>query len=414
VYAKGFGLADTAAQVAVAPETRFAIGSLTKGFTAASVLLLAQRGMISIDDPLATYLPAFPNAAAITLRMLLHQTSGLHTYPLLAEHPWPLSGPIPLETVVSILATDAADFSPGTRWAYSNTNYALLSAVIAQASGLDAAAFLQREIFTPLALTDCGYGYVAQRQPGLATAYDGCAPFEVQSPISLDLAAGAGAMISSARDMVRWDIALLRGALLDESSTRMLWSAGTLRDGTPVDYAMGFVPTDLGAHRAVWHNGLAPGAGGYCYNAVFPDDDLAIVVLSNGSAFSGVPELMVTRVLKAYDPDGAGKLVAPAAAAGDDPAITARAKDWWHRLQSGTVDLTDVAPAFAAHLTPAFLAQIQVGLSTAGEPTDWIFLGSQELADATVYRYSIRLDGTPHVWSVGLTADGKIAGSRLQ
>jgi CubicO group peptidase (beta-lactamase class C family) len=106
VYAKGFGFADVARNEPVTPQTRFAVGSLTKQFTAAAILLLAQRGRLSLADRLAAHVPSIPSGDAITLRMMLHQTSGLHNYPT-SEHPWPLVGPIALSTIVLFLATAA-------------------------------------------------------------------------------------------------------------------------------------------------------------------------------------------------------------------------------------------------------------------------------------------------------------------
>ncbi len=417
VFARGFGLADVERKVPVQAQTRFAIGSMTKQFTAASILLLAQRGALGLDDPLSKYLSAFPNARAITLRMLLNQTSGLHDYPLLTEHPWPTQGPIAVDAVVAILATDNPDFAPGAQWEYSNANYALLAAVIGKAAGLDEAAFLRRNVFDPLKMNASGYGYAAQGQPGLAKAYAGRAPFEAQSPISLDLFSGAGAVVSNAVDVAAWDVALMRGTLLDAVSMRELWTAGKLATGAPVPYAMGFVPSTLAGHREVWHNGLAPGAGGYCFNAVFPDDKLAVIVLSNGAGFDGVPEQIVGRVLAAYDPNAASAIAAgapPAPAAGENAAVTARAKDWWQRLQTGTVDLSQVDAPFAQRLTPQFLAQVKTGLAPLGAPTDWIYQGSQSVPGGVVYHYWIRLDGVPHIWSIVLTRDNKIAGSQLQ
>jgi D-alanyl-D-alanine carboxypeptidase len=415
-YVRGFGVADVERNVPVTAQTRFAIGSLTKQFTAVSLLLLAQRGTVALDDSLVKYLPAFPNAAALTLRMLLNQTSGLHTYPELGRHPWPLSGPSTVDALVPFFAADKPDFAPGTRYAYSNTNYALLAAVIAKASGLDEAAFLQRNVFEPLGMTATGFGFAAQQLPGLAAPYLGRADFEPQSPLSLDLFSGAGAIVSNAPDLALWDVALMHGALLDASSTHALWTAGTVDTGESTGYAMGFVPALLAGHREVWHNGLSPGAGGYCYNAIFPDDDLAVIVLSNGYSFDGEPERMVARTLAAYDPRVASAMSAAAAsspAPGEDPAITARAEEWWHRLRSGTVDLSQVDTQFARSLTPELLASVEASLA-GSEPAEWTYLGSQSVSGAVYYRYRIRVDGVEHVWSVGLTADKKIAGSRLQ
>ncbi len=327
-----------------------------------------------------------------------------------------MNGAIALPSVLNILATDKADFAPGTKYEYSNANYTILSAVIAKISGVDEATFLRHDVFGTLRMTSSGYGYAAQEEPGVAKPYEARTPFTPQSPISLDLYAGAGAVVSDAPDMAAWDVALIRDTLLDTASMRAMWTPGKLSNGEDVDYAMGFVLATMAGHREVWRNGLSPGAGGYCYNAIFPDDHLAVIVLSNGFDFRGVPELMVQRILAAYDPNAAASLLAatPPPATGEDAAVTARAKDWWHRLQTGTVDLRQVTATFAQRLTPSFLGQIQGDLSGMGAPTDWIYLGSQGALGSTIYRYWIRIDGIPHIWSIRLTPDGKIAGSQLQ
>ena len=405
VYRGGFGFADIEHRTPVNPNTRFAIGSLTKQFTAAAILMLARRGALSLDDPLAKYEPSIKNAGTITLRMMLHQTSGLHNYPTLAEHPWPTAGSIRLDALIPILATDPSDFAPGSHWAYSNTNYTLLAAIVAKVSGMDEAAFLQRNVFDPLGMRASGYGFAAQQLPGTAVPYVGTKSFEVQPAISVDLFSGAGAIVSNAPDLAAWDIALMQGKLLDESGMQALWTAGTLSNGSSVDYAMGFIPGTIAGHRVVWHNGIAPGAGGYCYNAIFPDDHLAVIVLSNGYEFQGVPEQMASRVIDAYFPPLAAR---------EDPAITARAKDWWNQLQTGHVDLTQTTPTFAARLTPAFLAQIKDMLASLGTPTGWTFTGSRTVPGVVIYSYRIHIAGVEHIWDVGLTPDGKIAGSQLK
>ena len=299
-YAHGFGVADVKALTPVTPETRFAIGSVSKQFAAVSILLLAERNQLSLDDHLSAYLPAMPNARRITVRELLDQTSGLHNFPSTDEHQWPLQGPIEPGALFAILETDRPDFAPGTRWEYSNTNYATLAAIVARVSGMPYGEFLQRNIFEPLHMTASGSGYEAQA--GTATPYQGVAPYTRQHGLSLDLFYGAGGVVSTASDLAQWDMALMQGRLLGASSMQELWTAGTLATGARVPYAMGFVPTILDGHREVWHNGLTPGAGGYCFNAIFPDDELAVIVLSNGARFSGKPERIVRNVLESYFP----------------------------------------------------------------------------------------------------------------
>lgn len=171
IYARGFGFSNIAAKTPATPATTYAIGSISKQFGAAAILLLAQDGKLSIDDPLSKFVEGFPEG--ITIRNLLNQTSGLHNYPNLAEHNWPTSGAIETEQILTILRTDKPDFEPGTRWEYSNTNYALLTAVVEKVSGMSYGAFLQSRIFGPLDMASSGYGNAATLKLDPATPYRG-------------------------------------------------------------------------------------------------------------------------------------------------------------------------------------------------------------------------------------------------
>ncbi|MHB8463023.1 MAG: serine hydrolase domain-containing protein, partial [Vulcanimicrobiaceae bacterium] len=298
VAAQGFGYANIATKVAVTPETRFAIGSMTKQFTAAAIMLLVHDGKLRLDDTLATYVPTLPNAKTITLRMLLNHTSGLHNYPSLSEHLWPLNGSIATSTILSLLASDHPDFAPGTKWVYSNANYAALAAVIEKVSGESYSTFLQRRIFSPLGMSQSGFGFRAQTNAPISVGYKNGQP-EIPA-LSLDLYSGAGGIVSSADDLARWDIALTSKTLLGKADVETMWTPGALSNGTPIPYAMGWIPTRIAGHREIWHNGLAPDAGGYCYNAVFPDDHVAVVVLTNGLGAMGIPERIVAQVAASF------------------------------------------------------------------------------------------------------------------
>jgi CubicO group peptidase (beta-lactamase class C family) len=203
IYAKNFGLANVDRNVAVDDRTRFAAGSLTKQFTAVAILLLQERKTLRLDDKLVQYMPAFPNASSITLRMLLNHT-GLHNYPLLNEHAWPTKGAISNDDIVAILATDQPDFGPGALFSYSNAGYALLADVIRRASGLDEGAFLEQNIFEPLKMTSTGFGYEAQQNRNVATPYGLQSSLPVaRELISLDLASGVRKACKRRRDQLR-------------------------------------------------------------------------------------------------------------------------------------------------------------------------------------------------------------------
>lgn len=413
VFAKGYGYADLASKTPVTADTRFAIGSITKQLTAAAVLLLAEQGKLSLDDKLAKYLPQMPNAERITLRMLLNQDSGLHNYPNTTEHDWPTKGAIPPEKIIAILKTDKPDFAPGEKWAYSNSNYAVLAYIVARVSGMTYADFLKKNIFAPLAMASSGSGFTAQA--GAATPYEGGAEnFRVAEPqISLDLFYGAGSAVSTAQDMARWDAALMNGKLLNAYSMHAMWTAGTLTNGTKVPYAMGFVPAEVGGHREVWHNGLSPKAGGYCYNAIFPDDKLAVVVLSNApqGSFRGQPEKIVQQVLALYD----AKIPEPAATAAvkDDPAVHALARKMFEQIMAGKLDPSVMTTQMAAALTPELIAQVSAQWKEMGALEDLTLLHAEPVGIGTQYEYTGKFANGTHQIVIFITADGKVGGYRV-
>ncbi len=412
VYEGGFGFADVGARQVVTPNTRFAIGSLTKQLTAAAIMLLVEAGKVSLDDSLSKYVPSLPNAKSIGLRMLLDQTSGLHNYPT-PDHDWPLQGPIDVARIVAILSTNKPDFAPGARWEYSNANYTALAAVVEKAGGMPFGAFLQARVFTPLHMNDSGFGYSAQRTAGIAVGYkNGTAESET---LSLDLYSGAGGAVSSAHDLALWNIGLLRGTLLPASYLGRIWKDGVSTDDASDRYADGWVLSHVAGHRQIWHNGLVGIGGGYCYNVIFPDDDLAIVVLTNGVGAAGLPERMAQEIAAAY---GIGTPPAPAAAptaaAGDDGAIDDLARGFWNQIASGNVDRSKLTAEFAGALTPSLLAQVGQGIALLGELRSFIFVGKRQAGGATAYRYVLTFaSGAEHEWDVWISADRKIAGSRL-
>ncbi len=413
VYEGGFGFANVAAKDPVTANTRFAIGSLTKQLTAAAIVLLVQERKISLGDDISKYVPSLPGAGRITLRMLLDQDSGLHDYPWLREHAWPTQGAIPLASVVALLAADKLDFPPGTKWEYSNANYAALAAVVERVSGIPFGTFLRAQIFEPLHMTASDFGYAAQQSGAVAVGYvNGEAETR---PLSLDLYSGAGGAVSSVHDLALWDLALMRGALLSTSYLAQVW-----QDGIPVGrgterYTMGWVLVTVAGHRELWHNGLTPGAGGYCYNAIFPDDGLAVVILTNGFGATGLPERMAREVATAY---GIGTPSQPAALPtippGNVPAVDMLVRAFWNQLATGSVDRSKLTSEFSAALTPQLLARVQQGIALLGQLNSFTFSGKSATNGLRTYRYTLTFaSGAEHEWDVSITRDGKIAASGL-
>jgi D-alanyl-D-alanine carboxypeptidase len=418
VFASGYGYADVASNAPVTPNTRFSIGSITKQFTAASILLLAERGKLSLDDRLNRFLPEMPNADKITLRMLLNQTSGLHNYPLTTEHNWPLEGQIDEKRLFAILKTDKPDFAPGEKWEYSNTNYAVLAEVVSKSSGMSFDQFMRQSIFTPLVMTASGVGYQAQK--GIATPYEGTpgdfAPTAM--PISLDLFYGAGNIVSSANDLMRWDAALIGGGLLKPASMRELWTAGKLANGEAVNYAMGFVPASIAGHRELWHNGYAPLTGGYCLNAIFPDDQLAVVVLSNSpdAVFRGLPEQMVHNVLAMIDRRvSAPPQVSSVEGTEEDNRTQVLVRKLFEEISGGKVDRSVLSSEMNAALTTAQLTEASKQLSVLGHMIQMSLKERTQLGNGTAryYVYLAFFTGGTREVLITVTSEGKVSGFQV-
>ena len=419
IYAEGFGYADVAGKERVTPRTPFAIGSLTKQMTAMIALHLVQEHRLALDERVARWLPMLPNAQTMTVRELLNQTSGLHNYPYLAEHRWPTRGSIPIARLLAILAKDRADFVPGARWEYSNTNYTALAAIERAVTGVPYRRLLQRRIFMPLQMRESGYGFAAQSLPGLAAPFvstaNGFQPVPAAQRLSLDLYSGAGGVVASAGDLARWDIALLGGHLLDPAMNRLWWSPGRLADGSATNYGMGWVIADLDGRRELWHNGFAPGAGGFCFNALFPKEGLGIVLLSNAGSYAANGDRPLRELVA-----GLARAALPAAfversAAGEEPAVTRRVEALWAAYGAGKPPLAEMEPGFAAIFTPAFTASLAKGIGDLGSPKRWVFLGRSALGGGvTLYRYRVELaNGTSPTFAVAIDSLGEIAGSRL-
>lgn len=301
--ARGYGFADLETRTPVTARTVFRIGSITKEFTAAAVLLLAEQGRLSIDDPLAKYLPTFPRAGDVTVRQLLTHTSGIHNYTSLPDF-LPAVSPRDLSTdaMVAVMA-DADplyDFAPGTSWSYSNSGFFLLGAIIEKVSGQSYARYLQANILEPLKLSQTKLDDLAEIVPNRARGYDRAAGsptgFANAGHISMSVAAAAGAVRSTVGDLARWHEALLGGRLLKPASLALMTAPGRLKDGrlasaarpatpgeagSPSDYGFGIATSRRDGRRSIGHGGSING-----FNAAlqtFPDVRTTVVLLTNTS-----------------------------------------------------------------------------------------------------------------------------------
>ena len=282
VYSKAHGFADLEFAVRADEGTMFRIGSVTKQFTAAAILELAERGKLAVDDPLTKFLPDYPtHGEEITLRHLLTHTSGVHSYTSLGRE-WELVQARELSDaeLVALWQDLPLDFAPGERWDYSNSGYYLLGMVIATVSGQSYADFLRETFFEPLKMTRTRYDSNGEVIPNRAQGYgfeDG--RFWNDRLLGMSQPGAAGGLISTASDLVRWQRALVTGRVVTPESYLEMTTPFMLNSGRETGYGMGLQLDTQAGEECVWHGGGIPG-----FNSVllyFPGAELAVSVLSN-------------------------------------------------------------------------------------------------------------------------------------
>ncbi len=272
---QGFGSADLEWNIPNSPATKFRLGSVTKQFTAASILLLQERGKLNIDDPISKYLPDAPAAwSKITIYNVLTHTSGIPSFTGFPDYrttEWKDTNPTEL---VARFREKPLDFEPGTKFNYSNSGYVLLGYLLERVSGQTYADFLQQNIFTPLSMKDTGIdsnaAILPQRAQGYRRSRQG---IEHDGYISMTIPFSAGALYSTTGDLLKWEQALFGGKVLKpESLTKMT---------TPFksDYGCGLVIRTVDGHKLINHGG---GIEGFNTSLnYYPDDKLTVIVLGN-------------------------------------------------------------------------------------------------------------------------------------
>ena len=302
VLVKGFGYADLENRVRVSNDSVFRVGSVTKQFTAVSLLLLSEEGKLSLQDKLSKYYPAFPRANDITLEQMLHHTSGIYSYTsdpgFLKEGMVHRSTDEMVDYIAKLPKTQ--DFEPGTDWSYSNSAYFILGGVIEKVSGEPLAKFFKNRLFAPAGMTHSALDDESEIAPGRARGYAAAAPGKFTNApfISMSIPGAAGSIRSTASDLAKWNAALYGGKILKPASLASMLAPGKLNNGEPSGAAMTKAMKAAGAPDAVrgeygfglfvssveGHRKIDHGGGIHGFNSSlswFPDDHTTVVVLAN-------------------------------------------------------------------------------------------------------------------------------------
>ena len=277
VVRASYGLADLEGGTPATPETNYRLASMTKQFTAASILLLAEDGRLALDDRGHTWLPSLPKAAeTVTIRHLLTHTSGLIDYEDVI--PETFAGQVHDADVLRLLENqDRTYFRPGTGYRYSNSGYALLALIVQRASGKAFATFLRERIFQPL-----GMFHTVAYEEGISTVNNRAFGYTQESgrwnrtdQDQTSAVLGDGGIYSSIDDLAKWDAALYDGRLLQPSSLRAAFTPATHTDDPEIEYGYGWRITG----ETLWHSGESVGFRNVIVR--YPQRHLTVIVLTN-------------------------------------------------------------------------------------------------------------------------------------
>jgi D-alanyl-D-alanine carboxypeptidase len=296
VLRKGYGMADLELGIPIAPDMVFRLGSITKQFTAVSILMLAQDGMLGLQDEITRFLPEYPTQGrTITVEHLLTHTSGIQSYTDLPE--WlPLwRNDMTLTELIDLFKDKPMQFEPGARWAYNNSGYILLGAIIEKVSGRTYEQFVNERIFKPMGMASSFYGsaerVIPRRIPGYQKGRGGF----VNAPyLSMTQPYAAGSLLSTVDDLAVWSDAVFSGKLVKKEWLAKAFTPYKLAGGESTGYGYGWFIADFSGHRSIEHGG---GINGFTtYEMTLPEDRIFIAILTNSAIGGREPEPRAVKI----------------------------------------------------------------------------------------------------------------------
>ncbi len=400
VLANGYGKASREAGTPVTRDTPFAIGSITKQFTCAAALLLQEEGKLSLDDKVSRHIPRLTRGDDITLGDLGAHVSGYPDYYPLDFMDDRFRHATTGENIVRTYATGKLDFEPRTRWSYSNTGFILLGRVIEQATLEPLAEVFHHRIFGPVGM---GHAWLEPNMdaPTIARGYTSFALGEPQQAEHEQPGwlGAAGGIVTTAPDLVLWDMALMDGKLLKPESWKRMSTPVTLADGHSTGYGCGLGTRQQHDETLYGHTGAVNGY--LASNTFIPRTRSALVILSNydGAPIAHLRQTLLKLLLEAGDPPPPHPAGSPA---------TDVARSLFHELQTGSVDRTRLGEDYAAYLTEARLHEAASRLAPLGDPRSVEVESTSERGGMEVTSLRFSFDRTKLSASMFRSTDGKV------
>jgi D-alanyl-D-alanine carboxypeptidase len=296
LFKRAYGLADLEYSTMLEPDMLMRIGSVTKQFTAAVILRLQEIGKLRVTDTVATYLPDYPETGrTITVEQLLTHTSGLPNFTALPEYASGESRRLSVDALLAMFKDRALEFPPGSRYAYSNSGYAVLGAIIEKLTQQSYADALREYILVPIGARDTRYDSFERILPRRARGYerDGSG-FRNAPYLDMSQPFAAGALVSTVDDLLTWDTALTSGRILKPESLAKMMAPFRLADGTLSHYGYGWLLSDYAGRSVAEHSG---GINGFrCHVVRIAGDNVYVAVLSNDGSSGRRPTQLARKI----------------------------------------------------------------------------------------------------------------------
>ena len=394
-YVHAYGQASLNPPTPAEPGMRYSIGSISKQFTTAAILLLAQEGKLSLDDHVGRFVPGLTRADEVTIRQILSHTSGYQDY-------WPqdyvppfMLEPVTAQKILDRWARKPLDFDPGTQWQYSNTNFVIAGLIVEKASGMPLLQFLSQHIFAPLHM-DSVLNIDQDRLPRTdPTGYLRYAlgPLRPAPKEGKGWLFAAGELAMTAEDLAKWDISLINQSLLQPASYQQMEREVLLRNGLGTRYGLGVDVRQEFGRRAIEHGGEV--SGFTAHNLVFPDERVAVVVLTSQDSIDASSQV--------------ARKIAPLIFSQEDAsAETQRAHNIFEGLQQGHIDRTLFTSNANSYFTDQALHDFASSLGPLGTPQQFIQTSRSERGGMTFRLFEVRYpQQTLEIWE-RVMPDGKI------
>jgi D-alanyl-D-alanine carboxypeptidase len=340
--------------VPATPEMRYSIGSISKQFTAAAILLLQEEGKLSISDPVGKYVPGLTRGNEVTIREILSHTSGYQDYWPEDYVMTPMLKPESAQQIIDTWGKKPLDFEPGTQWQYSNTNYVIAGLIVEAVAGEPVFDFLTQHIFRPLGMNSVWNSDQAKLGPPDAEGYyrHALGPLRPAPKEGRGWVFAAGELAMTPHDLALWDESLIARTILKPASYDEMFTEVKLKNGKGTHYGLGVEVRDRDGHRSIEHSGEV--SGYVSDNEVLIDDGTAVAVFTNQDAIGAAAVI--------------AQLAAPLAAGYPLAPAEQQALDIYHGLQQGRIDRSLLAPNLSDYFTPEAIADYQASLAPLGEP----------------------------------------------